>query len=56
MKLAAESHAHGQLRQPLQSVIHRTHLVDDLIHITRLMLIGHQRLGGKQILQRTLRA
>ena len=56
MNLADKSHTHGQFGQPFQSVVHRAHIVDDLIHIARQMLTRHQRLSGKQILQRTLRA
>lgn len=56
MDLADQSHRDRQLGEARQSVIHRPHVIDDFIDIPRQLQLEELRLGGQQVLQRTLRA
>jgi hypothetical protein len=54
--LAEKPHRHRQLGEPCQAVLHRAHVIHDLVDVSRAIRCQQLRLGGEQILQRALGA
>jgi hypothetical protein len=48
---ADQAHGHRQLGQAREPMVHRAHVVDDLVHIARQILVEQLRFGREQVLQ-----